>query len=548
MKKLTLLTSVLAAMMLLFMTNSFAQGGTTGPLTWNFDPTTGTLMITGEGEMPDYTAPSYAPWNEYRFDIYNVIMQHEITSIGDFAFSQCRNLPSITLPNGITRIGYRAFYDCRSLLSITFPNSLTGISSNAFMLCTGLTSITIPENVTCMGGDGYCEELYANYSGGVFINCNNLKTVNYNAINCGIMYPPEPMFKDSPITTLHIGSMVQSLPEGFFTGCSSLTTIITYAVSPPLIYSFGYDSFSFKDVPKNIPVYVVCGSYDSYMNASGWGNYFTNIISGGDPNKQGICMISVNENNHNEIVWKTQEDVASYNIYREGTQSGQYDLVANITYNEQNLWVDTSSNARVRSYRYKISAINTDGCESELSDAHKTMHLTISAGQNNSWNLIWTAYEGAEYSTYNIYRSSGNSLNTMGLIGTIPSSGNTTYSDFTAPEGYVYYMVEIVLDNSCELQKSLSSIKSNIASNNPNVGIVKTDNYPSLRIYPNPVNYELRIMNYEGGEVEIYDVVGRTLMSLRTLEVEEQIIDVSQLLPGMYFIKIDGKMGRFVKE
>jgi len=80
------------------------------------------------------------------------------------------------------------------------------------------------------------------------------------------------------------------------------------------------------------------------------------------------------------------------------------------------------------------------------------------------------------------------------------------------------------------------------------VGIVETDNYPSLRIYPNPTNYELKITNYEGGEVQIYDLMGRTLMSLRTLEFPETTIDVSHLPSGMYFLKIGEKTARFVKE
>jgi len=230
-----------------------------------------------------------------------------------------------------------------------------------------------------------------------------------------------------------------------------------------------------------------------------------------------LCMISVDVNNHNEVVWKHWEGDAMYNIYREGIQSGQYDLVATMEPNNQNRWIDTASDAKMHSYRYKISAIDTCGNESSLSEAHKTMHLTINAGQNNSWNLIWTAYEGTAYSTYNIYRATEDTLGAFTLIGTMPS-GNTSFSDFTAPAGYVYYMVEIILNEPCVLTTSLSSIHSNIASNNPNVGIAETLRATSsLRVYPNPTNGQLHITMghaplWENAKYVIYNVVGQVVM------------------------------------
>jgi hypothetical protein len=66
-------------------------------------------------------------------------------------------------------------------------------------------------------------------------------------------------------------------------------------------------------------------------------------------------------------------------------------------------------------------------------------------------------------------------------------------------------------------------------------------------ILPNPTTGKLQIINYEGGEIEIYNVVGQTLMTLRTLGTIETI-DVSHLAKGMYFLKIGNKVVRFGKE
>ena len=68
------------------------------------------------------------------------------------------------------------------------------------------------------------------------------------------------------------------------------------------------------------------------------------------------------------------------------------------------------------------------------------------------------------------------------------------------------------------------------------------------QIYPNPTYSELKIPNYEGGEIQIYDLMGRTLMSLKTLPSPETTIDVSHLPSGIYFLKIGNKTVKFVKE
>ena len=55
------------------------------------------------------------------------IVPNGIKSIGNYAFSNCKNLTSIIIPDGITKIGYSAFSECTSLTSITIPKSVTSI-------------------------------------------------------------------------------------------------------------------------------------------------------------------------------------------------------------------------------------------------------------------------------------------------------------------------------------------------------------------------------------------------------------------------------------
>ena len=52
---------------------------------------------------------------------------YSVTSIGNHAFSRCRGLTSVIIPESVTSIGSWAFNECRGLTSVTIPNSVTSI-------------------------------------------------------------------------------------------------------------------------------------------------------------------------------------------------------------------------------------------------------------------------------------------------------------------------------------------------------------------------------------------------------------------------------------
>ena len=64
-----------------------------------------------------------------------------VTSIGIYAFYDCRGLTSIVIPDSVTSIGSDAFKDCSGLTSVTIGSSVSSIEEWAFGGCKGLNEI-----------------------------------------------------------------------------------------------------------------------------------------------------------------------------------------------------------------------------------------------------------------------------------------------------------------------------------------------------------------------------------------------------------------------
>ena len=193
-----------------------------GNLTWKLDAD-GTLTISGTGAMKDYDSDD-SPATQKKDSVKKVVIEDDVTSIGDYAFWNCSNLTSITIPDSVTIIGNSAFNACSSLTSLTIPNSVTSIGNSAFNACSSLTSLTIPNSVTSIEFAAF----YACSSLTSLTIPNSVTSIGDSAFNAC-----------SSLTSLTIPNSVTSIGEGAFYACSSLTSITI----PNSVTSIGEGAF-----------------------------------------------------------------------------------------------------------------------------------------------------------------------------------------------------------------------------------------------------------------------------------------------------------------
>ena len=124
---------------------------------------------------------------------------------------------------------------------------------------------------------------------------------------------------------------------------------------------------------------------------------------------------------------------------------------------------------------------------------------------------------------------------------------------------------EALLDSLTWLRDLLAECEGSKAPN------AETLHIAPLQVYPNPANYELRIMNYEwkpGDIVELFDMTGKRVYSapfgsaqgagtrslspstsLRINSIETTVtIDISHLPEGTYVVRIGGYVAKIVKQ
>lgn len=233
---------------------SAATSGKTGDCTWTL--LYGHLTISGNGAMENY-GRGEAPWKNA--NVTAVTIEKGVTTIGEFAFFECKNLKnviipesvtsigpmafyntwlsSVVIPSSVTNIGFLAFYNCSFLKTVTISNGVTAIGKDAFAGCVALKSVTIPDSVTTLdygafgNNHGLTEILVGSGNthycsvDGVLFNKNKTEILQYPA--------------GKTTTSYEIPAGVTTICEDAFIGCTSLESVTI----PDGVATIGFGAF-----------------------------------------------------------------------------------------------------------------------------------------------------------------------------------------------------------------------------------------------------------------------------------------------------------------
>lgn len=145
---------------------------------------------------------------------------------------------SYNVPSTVRELRYYAFSNQKDMTSITLPEGLVNISSNAFEFCSKLEQLVIPSTVDSIGENA-------------FYSCSALQQIN---IPQGIKYLADAVLSGTGIKTLDIPSSVNYIGESAFSNCKSLQLIKLPERLTLLNYNLfnGCEQLSDIQIPSNV--------------------------------------------------------------------------------------------------------------------------------------------------------------------------------------------------------------------------------------------------------------------------------------------------------
>ena len=474
-----------------------------------------------------------------------------VTTITDYAFIYC-GLTSINIPNGVRSIGNSAFYDCTNLASVTIPSSVVNLGESAFSQCSNLTSATIGNGITTIGDFTFedCSSLTSVTIG------NSVTTIGWSAFaGCAIdsIILPNSLktienyaFADCNFTSINIPSSVISIGDNVFYFCLNLAAI---NVEEDNEYYSSNNGVLF-DKDKTILMCCPVGKKGKYNIP----NSVTIIESGSFEKCKDISAVII-PNSVKQIrnFAFSQCGLTSINIpngVRSIGNSAFYDCtnLASVTIpsslisignsafyscSSLNLIISPHANPVMLSYNANVfSNVDTKNCTLKV-PANAILRYQYA----NVWNdftivggyVINATVNNEEYgfaTGYDIYEE-----NTTATVTATANSG-CTFVNWTKNG-------EVVSTDSVYMFTVTEDVEL-VAHFTKNETAVETIAVSKVNIYPNPTN-DIIYLTTES-KLKIYNIQGQLLV-----DIFAQQVDLSAYPQGMYFLQVDGKWIKVIK-
>ena len=428
----------------------------------------------------------------------------DVETIGRSAFQGSGDGGDLVIPNSVTTIEDYAFYESRFSGTITFPDSLRNIGVKAFSYCLISGSLTIPDSVTEI----------RNYT---FSDCSRLTGA------------------------LRLSNALAVIGKGAFNN-TSFVEIHSPNATPP-----AFRAAAFNHCDLTIPVYIPFGCTEAYQNTEGW-DCFTNFIETGT-NLEGEWYYEI-LNADGSVTYQHLEYVADTTIGNERpkiivrtNQIYDKDRHTEVTHeyiyesNGKVYWWNKTMEEFTTLYDYRAEV----GDEWDIKVGNETITVHVDAVDESY------VFDGVNYRVLHISDANDIFCGTLvcgvgHLTSFFPERLMTQGKNYRVKGLRCYWLNGFLTlkygDEDCD------AIYEQYHHN-----VDETDLAAGIRIYPNPTNGLLHIVETEYPpslplEYRITNIMGQTLLT----GTVARTIDVSSLPVGMYFITLGHQTLKFTKQ
>ena len=265
-KLFTLFFALVASVGTMFASDTQVDG-----IWYNFNSTTKVAEVTYRGSNASSYVGEYTGSVTIPSSVVYKNITYTVSNIGEYAFSGCTDLKSVTFLNNGSNIGKSAFSGCTGLTSVAFPNKISDIGESAFSGCTGLTSVTFPENsiyYISIGKNAFygCTSLTSvdmpnnsvtSIGEYAFCNCVNLPSIKIPEDSDYPIYIHDYAFSScNELTSVILSEAVKYLGNSVFSYCAKLTSVeIPEKIKITSIGSYTFyncSSLTSIDIPSSV--------------------------------------------------------------------------------------------------------------------------------------------------------------------------------------------------------------------------------------------------------------------------------------------------------